>query len=63
LRFCLVGFGHLARYETDFKKDGKRNLADKGDAAQKADAKPETKAAEAKPAAAPAAAATTKSGD
>jgi putative FmdB family regulatory protein len=58
--FRLAGGGW---YETDFKKDGKRNLADKGDAAPKADAKPETKAAEAKPAAAPGAAATTKSGD
>ena len=57
--FRLAGGGW---YETDFKKDGKRNLAEKGDA-PKADAKPETKAAEAKPAAAPAATASTKSGD
>jgi hypothetical protein len=43
--------------------DSKPNLGYKGDSAPKADAKPETKAAEAKPASAPAAAATTKSGD
>lgn len=52
--FRLAGSGW---YETDFKKDGdrKRNLADKGDSAPKADSKPaETKPAEAKPAAAPA---------
>jgi len=57
--FRLAGGGW---YETDFKKDGKRNLAEKGDA-PKADAKPETKAAEAKPVAAPATTASTKSGD
>jgi putative FmdB family regulatory protein len=54
--FRLSGSGW---YETDFKKDGKRNLADKGEGgggsdggkdAVKADAKP----TEAKPAAAPA---------
>ena len=58
--FRLAGGGW---YETDFKKDGKRNLADKGegggggeggkDAAKtdaKPDAKPEAKPAEAKPA-------------
>lgn len=41
-QFRLAGGGW---YETDFKKDGdkKRNLADKGEAAPKADAKPETK--------------------
>ena len=48
--FRLAGGGW---YETDFKKDGKRNLA--GDAAKPADAKPpaEAKPAEAKPAPAP----------
>jgi putative FmdB family regulatory protein len=58
--FRLAGGGW---YETDFKKDGKRNLAEKGDGgsssdAPKADAKPE-----AKPAAAPAAPAPAKSGE
>jgi putative FmdB family regulatory protein len=54
--FRLAGGGW---YETDFKKDGKRNLAEKGDGgsgsgeAPKADAKPEAKA-DARPAAAPA---------
>ena len=54
--FRLSGSGW---YETDFKKDGKRNLAEKGEGgggeakeAAKADAKPaEAKPAEAKPAA------------
>ena len=53
--FRLAGGGW---YETDFKKDGKRNLAEKGEGggeakdAPKADAKPaEAKPAEAKPAA------------
>jgi len=46
--FRLAGGGW---YETDFKKDGKRNLAEKGDA-PKADVKPDAKPAEAKPAAA-----------
>ena len=48
--FRLAGGGW---YETDFKKDGKRNLAEKGDAPAKTDAKPEAKVetkAEAKPA-------------
>jgi len=49
--FRLAGGGW---YETDFKKDGKRNLAEKADA-PKADApaKPESKPAEAPKAAAP----------
>ena len=49
--FRLAGGGW---YETDFKKDGKRNLADKGDGAPtaKPDAKPEAKSG---PAPAPAA--------
>ena len=49
--FRLSGSGW---YETDFKKDGKRNLAEKADA-PKADApaKPESKPAEAPKAAAP----------
>ena len=49
--FRLAGGGW---YETDFKKDGKKNLADKGDA-PKADApaKPEAKPAEAPKPAAP----------
>jgi len=49
--FRLSGSGW---YETDFKKDGKRNLAEKGEGAKpeaKPDAKPETKAAPSKPAA------------
>ena len=56
--FRLAGGGW---YETDFKKDGKRNLADKGDApkseapAKESTAKPESKpAAEAPKASAPA---------
>ena len=59
--FRLAGGGW---YETDFKKDGKRNLADKGDAAptpgggDATAAKPEVKPAggsgEAKPSTAPA---------
>ena len=53
--FRLAGGGW---YETDFKKDGKKNLAgDSGEAKSepaKTEAKPETKA-DAKPAAAPAA--------
>ena len=59
--FRLAGGGW---YETDFKKDGKRNLADKGDApppsadaaaAAKADAKPAGgSSSDAKPAVAPA---------
>jgi putative FmdB family regulatory protein len=58
--FRLAGGGW---YETDFKKDGKRNLADKGEGsgggdggkeAAKADAKPDAKPA-ATPSAAPAA--------
>jgi putative FmdB family regulatory protein len=54
--FRLAGGGW---YETDFKKDGKRNLAEKGDGggsseAPKADAKPAA-TSDAKPAAAPAA--------
>lgn len=62
--FRLAGGGW---YETDFKKDGKRNLADKGDApptsssdaaAAKPEAKPEARSAsgssDAKPAIAPA---------
>jgi putative FmdB family regulatory protein len=50
--FRLAGGGW---YETDFKKDGKRNLADKGEAPKTEAAKPESKpAAEApKPAASP----------
>ena len=50
--FRLSGSGW---YETDFKKDGKRNLADKGEAPKPEAAKPEAKpAAEApKPAASP----------
>lgn len=42
--FRLAGGGW---YETDFKKDGdrKRNLADKGDTAAKADSKPDSKPA------------------
>ena len=47
--FRLAGGGW---YETDFKKDGKRNLAEKGDTAPKADVKSDAKPAEAKPAAA-----------
>jgi putative FmdB family regulatory protein len=50
--FRLAGGGW---YETDFKKDGKRNLADKGEGGAAAPA--DTKPAEAKPAPAPAAAA------
>jgi putative FmdB family regulatory protein len=59
--FRLAGGGW---YETDFKKDGKRNLAEKGEGggggeggkdAAKVDAKPEAKA-DAKPAVAPASA-------
>jgi putative FmdB family regulatory protein len=55
--FRLAGGGW---YETDFKKEGKRNLADKGDApspsggsdsgAAKPDAKPATAASDSKPA-------------
>ena len=48
--FRLAGGGW---YETDFKKDGKKNLADKGDAPKpEAPAKSESKA-ESKPAEAP----------
>jgi len=59
-QFRLAGGGW---YETDFKKDGKRNLAEKGDApkaeAPKGDAgKSETPKAEAKPADTPKSAAT-----
>jgi putative FmdB family regulatory protein len=55
--FRLAGGGW---YETDFKKDGQRNLADKGEGgggaeAPKAEPKPEAKA-DAKPAATPPAA-------
>ena len=45
--FRLAGSGW---YETDFKKDGRRNLADGGDA--KPDAKPAAASSDAKPAAA-----------
>ena len=45
--FRLAGAGW---YETDFKKDGKRNLAEKGDA-PKAEAKAEGAKPESKPAA------------
>lgn len=54
-QFRLAGGGW---YETDFKKDGKRNLAGEGEGAKPAESKPEAKpATEAKPvpAAAPAA--------
>jgi putative FmdB family regulatory protein len=54
--FRLAGGGW---YETDFKKDGKRNLADKGEGgAAKPETKPDAKT-EAKPAPAPAPAAKT----
>ena len=51
-QFRLAGGGW---YETDFKKDGKRNLAGEGGDAKPAEPKPEAKpAADAKPAPAPA---------
>ena len=53
--FRLAGSGW---YETDFKKDGKRNLADKGEGAKPAD-----KPAESKPAEPPAAATPAKKPD
>jgi putative FmdB family regulatory protein len=50
--FRLSGSGW---YETDFKKDGKRNLAGDGGDAKPAESKPEAKpAAESKPASSPA---------
>ena len=45
--FRLAGAGW---YETDFKKDGKRNLAEKGDAPKAEPAKPEGAKPESKPA-------------
>jgi putative FmdB family regulatory protein len=51
--FRLAGGGW---YETDFKKDGKRNLAEKGDAPKAEAAKAESKPAEAPKPAAPKAA-------
>jgi putative FmdB family regulatory protein len=51
-QFRLAGGGW---YETDFKSEGKRNLAGDGGEAKQAEAKPEPKpASEAKPAATPA---------